>query len=89
MFGFFCSPTKIILILDKGHCFDKIPNKTFSAESKDGLADLIDGTSKIRNQSRTFWSEGIDRKSDTNSQVHHYKKYTHCLFENQFCMVCC
>ena len=36
---------------------------------KDGLADLIDGISKIRNQSRTFWSEGIDRKSDTNSQV--------------------
>ena len=44
---------------------------------KDGLADSIDGTNTIRNQSRTFWSEGIHGKSDTNSQVHHYKKCTH------------
>ena len=44
---------------------------------KDGLADPIYGTSTIRNLFRTFWSEGIHRKGDINSQVHRYKKYKH------------
>lgn len=40
------------------------------------LADPIDGTSTvIRNQFRTFWSDGIHRKGDINSQVFHHKKH--------------
>ena len=58
----------------KGYVLIKLQIKRFVR--KDGLADSIDGTSTIRNRSRTFRSEGIHRKDDTNSQVHHYKKYT-------------